>query len=232
MFVLPYYVVREWGHSDLWKSENPMGIVLQPSCWQLVIISYKNSRGWHAQFFLGPQSQFRNLKETLPQSQCRNFLKKCWSPTAIQQSYFFRISQLQVRNFWGWHFRDIFKYDSPQLQHAIEIKNWWSWFLIRQSSIITGRQADGQTNKTDGHLVKHTGGQIGRQAAERLAGRLVSCRKTGRWTERQAGEQTGRRMDRQTGRRIDGQTDWQVDRRTDRPIGGQIGRQTDRQIAR
>jgi hypothetical protein len=32
-------------------------------------------------FFLSPQSQFRNLKETLPQSQFRNFLKQCCSAT-------------------------------------------------------------------------------------------------------------------------------------------------------
>jgi hypothetical protein len=36
-------------------------------------------------FFLSPQSQFRNLKETLPQSQFRNFLKQCCSATATPQ---------------------------------------------------------------------------------------------------------------------------------------------------
>jgi hypothetical protein len=40
-------------------------------------------------FFLSPQSQFRNLKEALLQSQFRNFLKKCCSATAIPQSQFF-----------------------------------------------------------------------------------------------------------------------------------------------
>jgi hypothetical protein len=40
-------------------------------------------------FLLSPQPQFRNLKETLPQSQFRNFLKKCCSTTATPQSQFF-----------------------------------------------------------------------------------------------------------------------------------------------
>jgi hypothetical protein len=33
------------------------------------------NRGGHAQLFLSPQPQFRNLKEALPQSQFRNFLR-------------------------------------------------------------------------------------------------------------------------------------------------------------
>jgi hypothetical protein len=37
-------------------------------------------------FFLGPQAQFRNLKEALLRSQFRNFLKEWWSATAIPQS--------------------------------------------------------------------------------------------------------------------------------------------------
>jgi hypothetical protein len=46
------------------------------------------SNGLHAEvgernFFLSPQSQFRNLKESLPQSRFRNFLKKCCSAIAI-----------------------------------------------------------------------------------------------------------------------------------------------------
>jgi hypothetical protein len=36
-------------------------------------LSCVDSRGGHAQLFLSPQSQFRNLKEALPQSQFRNF---------------------------------------------------------------------------------------------------------------------------------------------------------------
>ncbi len=36
-------------------------------------------------FLLGPQSQFRNLKEALPQSQFCSILKKCCPTTAIPQ---------------------------------------------------------------------------------------------------------------------------------------------------
>jgi hypothetical protein len=49
-------------------------------------------------FFLSPQSQFCNLKEALPQSQFRNFKKKCCSTTAIPQSQFFLKSQLESFN--------------------------------------------------------------------------------------------------------------------------------------
>jgi hypothetical protein len=51
-------------------------------------------------FILSPQSQFRNLKEALPQSQFRSFLKKCCSATATPQ--------FRNRNF----------YWSPQLKFA------------------------------------------------------------------------------------------------------------------
>jgi hypothetical protein len=61
-------------------------------------------------FFLSPQSQLRNLKEALLQSQFRNFLKKCWSATATPQFHnrnFFWSPQfksatweLQFCNFW------------------------------------------------------------------------------------------------------------------------------------
>jgi hypothetical protein len=64
-------------------------------------------------FFLSPQSQFRNLKETLPKSQFRNFLKKCCSSTATPQLQL-RNSAIaifsDVRNFksttWELHFRN------------------------------------------------------------------------------------------------------------------------------
>ncbi len=62
-------------------------------------------------FFLSPQSQFRNLKEALLQSQFRDFLKKCRSATATTQSHFFlksATSRLQLEsstsnNFWPWN---------------------------------------------------------------------------------------------------------------------------------
>jgi hypothetical protein len=62
-------------------------------------------------FFLSPQSQFRNLKEALLQSQFRDFLKKCCSATATTQSHFFlksATSRLQLEsstpnNFWPWN---------------------------------------------------------------------------------------------------------------------------------
>jgi hypothetical protein len=49
---------------------------------------YMSEVGTH-NFFFSPQSQLRNLKDALPQSQFRNFLKKCCSTTAIPQSQFF-----------------------------------------------------------------------------------------------------------------------------------------------
>jgi hypothetical protein len=58
-------------------------------------------------FFLGPQSQLRNLKEGLPQLQFRNFLRNLGPQLQFRNNIFFRNSQLQVRNF--------FKYYSPQL---------------------------------------------------------------------------------------------------------------------
>jgi hypothetical protein len=45
-----------------------------------VVASIRTKDG-HAQLFSSPQSRFRNLKETLPQSQLRNFLQKCCSAT-------------------------------------------------------------------------------------------------------------------------------------------------------
>jgi hypothetical protein len=41
------------------------------------------TRGGQAQLFLSSQWQFRNMKKALPQSQFRNFLKKCCFATAI-----------------------------------------------------------------------------------------------------------------------------------------------------
>ncbi len=64
-----------------------------------------NTRGGHAQLFLSPQSQFRNLKEALPQSQFRNFFKEMLlrnRNSAIPQSQFFLMSatsSLQLESF-------------------------------------------------------------------------------------------------------------------------------------
>ncbi len=64
------------------------------------ISSYTSELGTR-NFFLSPQSQFRNLKEAPPQSQFRNFLKQCWSATAtplFRNRKFFWSPQLQVHN--------------------------------------------------------------------------------------------------------------------------------------
>ncbi len=75
------------------------------------------SRGEHVQLFLSPLSQFRNLKEAHPQSQFRNFLKKCCFTTATPQfcnRNFFWCLQLQAHYlrasfrqfsayFWPWN---------------------------------------------------------------------------------------------------------------------------------
>ncbi len=66
-------------------------------CTLHVILSEVGKRN----FFLSPQSQFHNLKEALPQSQFRNFLKKCCSATATPQlrnRNFVWSPELQVRN--------------------------------------------------------------------------------------------------------------------------------------
>jgi hypothetical protein len=54
-------------------------------------------RGGHAQLFLSPQSQLRNLKESLPQSQFRNFLKNVAPQPQLRNSPIAICSE--VRNF-------------------------------------------------------------------------------------------------------------------------------------
>ncbi len=56
-------------------------------------------------FFLIPQSQFRNLKEALLQSQFRNFLRNVAPQPQFRNRNFFRSPQLQVRNL-SLHFRN------------------------------------------------------------------------------------------------------------------------------
>ncbi len=78
------------------------------------------SRGGQAQLFFSPQSQFRNLKEALPQSQFRNYLRNVAPQPQLRNSamaFFLKSAtsspQLQVRNlraslqqflayFWPW----------------------------------------------------------------------------------------------------------------------------------
>jgi hypothetical protein len=63
-------------------------------------------------FFFSPQSQFHNLKEALPQSQFRNFLRNVAPQPQLRNSAIAIFSK--VRNFksatWNFHFRnfDIF----------------------------------------------------------------------------------------------------------------------------
>jgi hypothetical protein len=56
-----------------------------------------SNRGGHAQLFFSPQSQLRNLKEALPQSQFRNFQRNV-APQPQPRNSAIAISS-EVRNF-------------------------------------------------------------------------------------------------------------------------------------
>jgi hypothetical protein len=56
-----------------------------------------NQRWARATFFLSPQSQLRNLKEALPQSQFRNFLKNVAPQPQLRNSAIAIFSE--IRNF-------------------------------------------------------------------------------------------------------------------------------------
>ncbi len=70
-------------------------------------------RSGHVQLFFSPQSQLRNLKETLPQSQFRNFLKNVAPKPQLRNSAIAIFSEVRHLKSATWelyfrNFRQIF----------------------------------------------------------------------------------------------------------------------------